>query len=138
MKKMSKVIKIVIGVVVLIAVIFLVYKVTSSEEKTPDNQVAERVDYTTAENVVATGEAAALLRTLKNLEKVELDGAIFSDPAFQILFDYSKDITPIQKYRQNPFSPIGTPNTIRRDSVITGSIETDAPAGGPQATSTTE
>lgn len=132
---MSKFIKIAIGIVVVLVIFFVVSKIIKSDEKTDNRQVATRVDYSDTENLAVSGEAAALLRTLNNLEKVELNGDIFFDPAFRDLVDYSKVINPIQKYRQNPFSPIGSPNSIRRNTFEVGA-GTDAPQNSGQATST--
>jgi hypothetical protein len=131
---MSKIVKIIIAVVIVLVVVFFIYKVASSQTENKDKEATTRVDYTTADNAATSGEAAALLRTLKNLEKVELNGDIFSDPAFTVLFDFSKVLTPIDKYRQNPFAPIGAPNTLSRKSA---SLEIEGTVGAqPSGTST--
>lgn len=60
------------------------------------------------------GPAAAaereLLGLLIELKEVELDGAIFADPAFRSLKDFSQELTPLPIGRANPFAPFDVGN----------------------------
>ena len=47
------------------------------------------------------------LRLLRNIEGVELNGVIFSDPAFAVLRDFSRSIVNEERGRSNPFAPVG-------------------------------
>ncbi|HEX9608746.1 MAG TPA: hypothetical protein VGA06_00865 [Candidatus Paceibacterota bacterium] len=49
-----------------------------------------------------------LLVTLLQLRSVELNGRIFSNPAFHSLRDFSQPIAPQPVGRNNPFAPLGT------------------------------
>ena len=53
-------------------------------------------------------EAQQLIQSLAALRAVELDGAIFSNPAFRALRDFSTPITPEPVGRENPFAPLST------------------------------
>ena len=60
------------------------------------------------------GSAAAveieLLGLLIDFKEIELDDAIFSDPAFKSLRDFSQELTPLPIGRANPFAPFGVGN----------------------------
>ena len=60
------------------------------------------------------GPAAAaereLLGLLIDLKEIELDNAIFSDPAFRSLRDFGQELTPLPIGRANPFAPFGAGN----------------------------
>jgi hypothetical protein len=62
----------------------------------------------TTETVDNSGVDQELVATLLALRAVRLDGAIFSDPAFQSLKDFSTEIIPEPIGRPNPFAPIGS------------------------------
>jgi len=47
------------------------------------------------------------LRLLRNIESVELNSAVFSDPAFAVLRDFSRSIVNEERGRSNPFAPLG-------------------------------
>lgn len=113
---MSKTFKIIIGVVVIVVVLALVYSIFSSGDSNSSDQAVNTVSFSSLNPNSPTpvpNEAARLVRMLQNLENIELDGAIFSDPAFLVLIDFSKIIAPIDNYRQNPFAPIGVGNGRR-------------------------
>ena len=54
----------------------------------------------------AGGVEQELLATLLELRTVELDGAIFTDPAFRSLRDFSQPLEPQPVGRNNPFAPL--------------------------------
>lgn len=62
--------------------------------------VSERIDNT------ASAEESNLLTILLDLQEVELDESIFSDPVFRSLEDFGQDIVPEPVGRENPFAPI--------------------------------
>ncbi len=59
-----------------------------------------------------------LVTTLLALRAVQLDGTIFSDPAFMSLKDFSTPIVPEPIGRSNPFAPLssGSGNTTAASS----------------------
>lgn len=48
-----------------------------------------------------------LLVLLINLRSITLDDSIFSDPTFERLTDFGREITPEPTGRNNPFAPVG-------------------------------
>lgn len=57
-----------------------------------------------------TSDAAVdqdLIALLTTLKSIRLDTAIFSDPAFQSLQDFSQALVPEPVGRPNPFAPLG-------------------------------
>lgn len=101
---------------VLVVILALLYSIFTSDNPDASNQPISTVTYSSGDPnnpTVVPNEAARLVRILKNLENIELDGSIFDDPAFLVLIDFSKIIAPIDKFRQNPFAPIGVGNTRR-------------------------
>ena len=55
---------------------------------------------------VVNAPGADLVETLLALRAVKLDGAIFSEPAFAALVDFSTPIIPEPVGRPNPFAPL--------------------------------
>ena len=51
-------------------------------------------------------ESLKILDALSELKKLQLNGEIFSDPAFGSLEDFSKPVDPEPIQRPNPFAPI--------------------------------
>ncbi len=49
-----------------------------------------------------------LINLLLTLNAIKLDDSIFSDPAFQSLQDFGKDLVPEPVGRPNPFAPLGS------------------------------
>lgn len=48
-----------------------------------------------------------LISLLLTLKSIKLDASIFTDPTFQSLQDFSKDLVPEPVGRPNPFAPLG-------------------------------
>ncbi len=62
--------------------------------------------------LTASGEGTSplsqeILTTLSQLHTIKLDPALFADPAFVSLNDFSTTIPPQQAGRRNPFAPVG-------------------------------
>lgn len=53
-----------------------------------------------------------ILVTLGQLQTITLDPAVFTDPVFVSLNNFSSVIPPQQAGRRNPFAPIGGPSNI--------------------------
>lgn len=70
--------------------------------------------------------AAQILSLLQELNAIQLNDSIFSDPMFLSLKDYHVDLAEEPKQRSNPFAPIG------QDAAVPENIGTSAsvPAGG--------
>jgi hypothetical protein len=67
-----------------------------------DNQV------TTQSAVSPSSETGdQILALLQELNAIQLDSSIFTDPMFLSLKDYHVDLAPEPKQRDNPFAPIG-------------------------------
>ena len=60
----------------------------------------------TTETVDQNSPDQDLVQTLLALRAVKLDGAVFSDPGFQSLKDFSTQIVPEPVGRPNPFAPL--------------------------------
>lgn len=54
-----------------------------------------------------TPEAAQLLSILSDLKTIQLNGAVFNDPAFRSLTDFGVVLTPESAGRRDPFAPVG-------------------------------
>lgn len=77
------------------------------------------------------GEAADVLRLLRQVETITLDGKILSNQAFnQVLVNFTTDLPQKPRGRGNPFAPFGVSNF----SVQT---QTAAPLAAPQAVGST-
>lgn len=48
----------------------------------------------------------AIMQSLLTLQAVNLSGAIFTDPAYATLKDYTTAITPVPAGRPDPFAPL--------------------------------
>lgn len=48
-----------------------------------------------------------LLKALQDLQRLRLDGSIFSNPVWVTLEDFGKELAPQSAGRPNPFAPIG-------------------------------
>jgi len=91
--------KTVIIVVLVIAIAFVVYSYFFAKP---------------AEPVLSTQEVSAvpsvdqdLIAILLQLKSIKLDDAIFSDPAFKSLQDFSQELVQEPVGRNNPFAPLG-------------------------------
>lgn len=60
----------------------------------------------TADAPAVPGPSQDVVDTLLALRAVKLDGAVFSDPAFMSLKDFSTQIVPEPVGRPNPFAPL--------------------------------
>lgn len=76
-----------------------------------------------------------ILSLLADLKRIRLDGSIFSDPLFQSLQDFSVELNPEPKGRQNPFAPLGR-DFIFSDDV--GNFSTNTPRNIPFSSSLDE
>jgi len=107
------IIKIAIAVGVLVVALFI-YGLLAGDDSEPAPSVQREVFVGEG---VANGEAQRLLRTLKNLENLELDTEIFDDPAFNALVDFGRPIQKRPVGRLNPFSAIDLTETPLDGSV---------------------
>jgi hypothetical protein len=104
---------ILVGILVIVAFIVYSYFFTGA----PPQALTVTAATSTAE---VDQDLIALLTTLKS---IKLDAAIFSDPTFQSLQDFSQALVPEPVGRQNPFAPLG--------SVSIPSSRQTAPASAP-------
>lgn len=75
-----------------------------------------------AQEGIENVQGKEILNLLADLRNISLDGTIFSDPVFRSLEDFSREIQPQPKGRQNPFAPLGK-DIILIQERITGAPE---------------
>jgi len=75
------------------------------------------------------GPGRDVVETLRQLDAVKLDAAIFSEPAFTILKDFSTQIIPEPVGRPNPFAPLG--QNIPANASSTHAAQIFAPSKKP-------
>jgi len=73
-----------------------------------ESQIA--VEVAVAGNPTETGEQ--ILSLLQELNAIQLDDSIFSDPMFLSLKDFHIDLAEEPKQRSNPFAPIGQDEAV--------------------------
>lgn len=75
--------------------------------------------------------SAGVIEVLLALRSIKLDGAIFSEPAFGALRDFSTQITPEPVGRPNPFAPLAHESRPTTDTTKAAGIFTkpSAPSG---------
>ncbi|MCK9352002.1 MAG: hypothetical protein WCT49_03880 [Candidatus Paceibacterota bacterium] len=93
-------------------------------------------DYVTVETpdtLPATGDGAEILALLRQMENISLDTALFSDPMFLGLSDFTVELIAEPASRPNPFAPIGQdvmltpePGTAMSGAAFSASTSTDA------------
>lgn len=74
-----------------------------------------------AGSATAVNGGREFARILVNLEGLRLNDDIFSDPLFRSLIDFSVDLEPQEKGRDNPFAPLGV-DTGAGTQVSTGGV----------------
>lgn len=87
--------------------IFAVFAYLSVPQKETQAQEPLVVADTAVAGVGNNQKGREILALLADLKKISLDESIFSDPIFQSLKDFSVELAPEPKGRQNPFAPIG-------------------------------
>lgn len=68
------------------------------------------------------GPGQDVVDTLRQLEAVRLDGAVFSNPSFAALKDFSTQIIPEPVGRPNPFAPLGAAPDVSASSTKAAQI----------------
>lgn len=77
-------------------------------------------------------KGSEILALLADLENIRLDEGIFSNPMFQELQDFSRELNPEPKGRSNPFAPLGQDAVL--DANMPGFATTTAPRTIPFST----
>ncbi|MCX6736410.1 MAG: hypothetical protein NTZ13_04995 [Candidatus Parcubacteria bacterium] len=77
-----------------------------------------------------------ILALLQELNVIQLDDTIFSDPTFLSLKDYHVDLAEEPRERNNPFAPIGKDAVLTETEGVAGTVstETKAPVSAPPTT----
>ncbi len=101
------------SVFAVISTVFVLGRTTMAQE----NQIT--VERSSFGSSMETAEQ--ILSLLQELNALQLDDSIFTDPMFLSLKDFHIDLTEEPKQRSNPFAPIG------QDAVITESVEANVP-----------
>lgn len=80
--------------------LWFVYRFFFAEDETllvPENEAAM---------VAASGESQQLLRSIRQLQAIELDARLFEDGRFRALVDHRKELSDEPVGRQNPLAPV--------------------------------
>ncbi len=85
---------IILGIIV-IAIIGIYLFVNNGDVSLNNNQVQNQISVQTSEFV----------QKLNDLQTMELSGAIFNDPRFTSLIDYTVEPVPVPRGKDNPFIP---------------------------------
>jgi hypothetical protein len=83
---------------------------------------------------------AEITATIYQIDRLQLDPAIFNSPAFKALQDRTQTIPPEVPGRENPFAPLysdAAPVTRSTRPQGTGGLLNSRPAGSPGASTTT-
>jgi len=96
---MSKLSKILIGVVVVILLIFLINYFGKNGSSGSQSLVAEK-------GTIEIDDAKYVLNLLNKMSEVDLSDTIFSDQGFMRLKDNSVTLVPQPVSRDNPFAPV--------------------------------
>lgn len=103
------------GILILILVLAGGYYVYSTFFSTPATTAP--VSYGSEGSGAAQLEQE-LLSELLQLQRIQLDASVFSDPAIQALVDLSQGIEPQKIGRQNPFAPLKGGATTKSSDVF--------------------
>ncbi len=95
--------KIILGVVI-IAVVFVLYRALTGGEEAPALS-------SETPSGLPPEQGGDLLALLLQLKSITLADDVFSDAAFQSLQDFTVKLTPEPIGRRNPFAPIGAVET---------------------------
>ncbi len=103
MAPLSKNIKIIIAVIVVVVLGYIVYSFMS---KPPAEEVAGPGGLS-SQSVQNTSEIGKkLAATLETIRSIRLDRSIIENPVFMSLEDFSTEISPLPVGRDNPFEPV--------------------------------
>lgn len=120
-----------------IFIVFVCARIFQSETQAQEEEPLVVPDAAPAEEGSRNQAGREILALLSDLRSINLDGSIFSDPAFQALKDTTVKLTEEPKGRPNPFAPIGKDVVLSEDFsafATTGprdiSFTSDTPIGG--------
>lgn len=85
----------------------IVFLVTGVAWYTLSGSSSDNAVLTSETESAVPADAQDLVNSLIALRAVSLDGEIFTNPAFQVLRDFTTPITPEPVGRPNPFAPLG-------------------------------
>ncbi len=80
--------------------------ISSAQAQTEGSAPADPNANAQPEHGVTAEQGRAILSLLNDLKSLTLDDSLFSDPLFTNLVDFSTELTPEPKGRQDPFAPI--------------------------------
>lgn len=104
-------------VIIIIAFFAYTYFFTGNDESNAVLQTEQVSEVTPADQ--------DLISLLLELKAITLDEAIFSDPTFRSLQDFSQELVNEPVGRVNPFAPLGQGQTIPVAGTGTGTTEID-------------
>lgn len=98
---------IIIIVIVIIAAFFL-YSTFFQGDREGTSLLTSRSNIGSSSEILG----ADIIRAINQIDSLDLDKSIFTDPVFQSLIDRSEPIDPEPTGRFNPFAPIGTGGSV--------------------------
>ena len=115
-----------IAIVVLVVVAVVIYVAMAEDEPTsPTSGLAQSVtrdiNGTPTKNPTEASAAESLLQTLKNLQHIELNDALFMRNDFRSLVDHTVTLTELPRGRHNPFAPLNASETFGTGLTATSS-----------------
>ncbi len=116
MQELIKKAKVPIIIFCVLFICFVAYNVFIKSDEDSD----ALVDYAFSDSQTRQQLDKDILPLLNLVKKVKFDGALFSDPTFQSLADFSRPIESEEKGRENPFagSLIGPSDTTNQGAVL--------------------
>ena len=116
----NKLVLIILGGIVLAGVVWYSFMRDDS------TQLLQTKDLT-----IATSVDSDVVGVLLQLRSISLSGTIFTDPAFQSLQDFGREIVPEPAGRPNPFAPLNGAGIRASTSTATTSARVPARQGAP-------
>lgn len=116
----SKLVLIILGGIMLAGIVWYSFM---REDST---QLLQTKDLTTATSVDSD-----VVGVLLQLRSISLSGTIFTDPAFQSLQDFGREIVPEPTGRPNPFAPLNGAGVRAATSTATTSARVPARQAAP-------
>lgn len=98
----------IISAIVITIILFFAYSFFFAGDSNGDGLISSSKTKRTAADIVG----AEIIQALNQIERLQLDRAIFSDPVYKSLVDRSQPIPPEPVGKDNPFGPIGASGTV--------------------------
>lgn len=121
-KNINKNIIIIASVIIVIAIIYFVFFRSNSNTNSSGSLTTISGSQSSAQtnNTDVNVTSQQFLTELLNIDSIKIDPSIENNPAFTVLVDYSKPITPdTNPGRVNPFAPLGSDSSTVSTQIVT-------------------